>query len=424
MHSIKIFIVFIFFFTTSCFIGPVKELGYQIEDAYEDESINISSPEPLKDIQNHHSFSFKWDTNISELKSSHLKPFVHQNNLFLINSDGQLFLFDLVSGKLIWEIDTESPPLAGLNGDEGSFFFVDNSGYLNSFSHAGKINWKTFVGEVLASPISDMSNVYIKTTSNTFIALNVIDGSIKWKYQAPSPPLVIRSWAKPVIGSNNIYAGISSGKVMSLDKNQGLLVWETTFSEPKGVSEIERANDTTSSPVYDENIIYTVSSKGHIAALSALNGEIYWKRPFSSFEGIVADKKTLFSIHNSGSIYSFNKNDGKVLWSNFELKGRDLKALMLNDNLILVTDYEGYLHILDSATGDILSRTRLAKGPIIFAKKNPNEKNNLIFLSKSGDLISLNFIYDGKVNLKKSSNEDKNITDDKGTLLDNLFFWE
>ena len=115
----------------------------------------------------------------------------------------------------------------------------------------------------------------------------IADGSVNWTYKVPSSPLPIRSWGELTIFENILYAGIGSGKVITINITDGSLIWETTYSSPKGVSEIERSNDTTRKVIVDEFALYAISSKGNIAAISKINGEILWSRALSSFDGMV-----------------------------------------------------------------------------------------------------------------------------------------
>lgn len=195
--------------------------------------------------------------------------------------------------------------------------------------------------------------------------MSIIDGSFLWKYKLPSSPLPIRSWGEISINNNIIYIGSASGKVSAINALNGTLIWESTFSPPQGSSEMERSNDSTSKVIVDEFVIYAVSSKGSIASLSSDNGQILWARPLSSFKGMTSDKDNLYVTHNSGSIYALSKETSKVKWRNSDLLGRDVSRGFIFNNLLIVSDFEGYVHFIDLDDGNIIARTKLSDDLIL-----------------------------------------------------------
>jgi outer membrane protein assembly factor BamB len=395
---------------TSCFIGPVKELGYQIEDSFGDQNVDIDNPSQLIELKNKYNLKINYKFNIGSLSKKNLFFTSTDNKVFIVNSDRELYCLDITTGNRIFKREVTSGPLSGISSNLDSLFFVDLEGYLNSYDLEGNIQWKSYVGEVMTKPIADNKNVYLKTISNTFLAINNIDGSILWIYQAPTPPLILRSWGDIVINENHIISGISSGKIISIEKNSGFLKWETTFSEPKGVSEIDRANDITSAPIYDGSIIYVVSSKGHLSAIENNEGIVLWKRPFSSFNGIILDQNELFSVHKSGAIYAFDKNTGDVLWRNADLKGRDITKGILIDDSLIVSDYQGYLHFINRHDGKINSRFQLSDYPFLDYFYTNANKDGFLVLNSDGDLFSVSFLATEKN--KSNKNNDTSIISD------------
>lgn len=430
------FFVFLSFFLTSCF-GPVKELKYQIEDSWDDETSFINDPLPLAYIDNkikikiNHEFSLGGDAlrNMSIANSDRA--------FYFASRDGEIFAVSLINYQTEWIYDHKKNITSGLSYGADKIYFVDYSGYLCALSLQGNLQWKIFVGEVFSKPMFYENSIVVKTSTNKFISLHEIDGSILWSYQLPSSPLPIRSWGDLVYSEKILYAGGSSGKLLALNLKNGLLVWESTFSMPKGTSDIQRSNDTTSTPIIDEFYLYAVSSNGNIASIDKDNGSILWSRPFSSFIGMTSSKENLFVTHNSGAIYGISKEDGSVIWRNADLIGRDVsKGTILND-LLVVSDFEGYLHIIDINDGKIISRINLGNDLLLLPIFNPINKN-LIFSSLNGQISEIsipnldiqqqnevpkkeNSIINENDNLNKLDREDINEND---SFLEKLFFWK
>lgn len=430
-------IFFLPFFLISCF-GPVKDLKYQIEDSFEDSDLYINNPNPINnDLKNSFILSQISSGSFPDSTKINLK-LLNKNDLIVYASAiGNVFALNFKKNDFVWTYSHNKEITSGLSSNKDLIFFVDYDGYLIALSFEGNLEWKTYVGEVFSAPLSFDEYVIVKNSNNNFILLDLIDGSVKWNYQVPKSPLPTRSWGGLVQSEGIIYSGIGSGKVVAINSKNGLFIWETTYSPPKGVSEIERSNDTTSDVVVDEFAVYVVSSNGNIAALNKLDGSILWKRALSSFNGLILHKDLIYVTHNSGAIYCVDKNSQKVLWRNSDLLGRDVSKGYVFKDYLIVSDYEGYIHFLSLNNGVINARFKFEDGKHI----NPIsliDGENLFLTSIKGDYYwvksKLNN-YD-KPQLNINNNEKNNILlesddinenktkEDNEDLLDKLIFWD
>lgn len=424
MAKISLFFLLVVFLT-SCF-GPLKEIKYQIEDSSDLEDDFIDNPLPLNDFSNKFEIQILDTFKFSSETKRNFAQFISDNFFYYASHEGLISGYNLLNKDIEFSYKYHRNITAGLSSDSKNLYFVDSDGYLCALSLNNSIEWKTFVGEVLAPPYLISNRVIIKTTNNKFISLNKLDGSIYWTFQAINSPLTIKSWGEINSIDNYLYAGISSGKILAINSSNGSMVWETTYSQPNGISDIENSNDTTSMPIVDDSVVYVVSSKGNIAALSRNDGQVLWKRALSSFLGMTSNDDTLFITHNTGVIYALSKETGKVLWRNADLKGRDTsRPFVFNENLI-VSDYQGYLHFLNIKTGSIESRIKLSDSLLSYPLYDSNNESFWIS-SIEGDLFHV-----GKLSIAKNINDKKNENYDGSTepkelddsVLDKIFFWD
>lgn len=431
------FVLTLFFFLCSC-LGPVKELKYQIEDSWEDSASFVDNPTPLVDLDNKIDILAQSKSSLSGDSKRNFKLAFSDDKVFYASEDGLVSCLNIINNEILWDFRHQEKILAGLTADSKNIYFVDYEGYLNALSIKGFLEWRSFVGEVFAPPLVSGDSVIIRSSSNRFISLNTIDGQELWSYQLPIPTLSIRSWGEMSLKDNVIYSGISSGKIIALNVSDGTLIWEGTYSQPKGSSEIERSNDTTSKPVVDDSIVYIVASTGNIAALSRVDGSVLWSRPLSSFVGMGADDEMLYITHNSGSIYAVDKESNKVKWRNSDFLGRDVSKPVFYRNYLIISDYEGYLHFLDNKTGQTLARVKVSSSILLEPIVIPDSEN-LIICSISGDImvIAINSIEykakvkseaDEKTNLNDDINDEEKIkaksAQDDESIIDTLIFWD
>ena len=70
---------------SSCVFGPVKELKYQIEDAW-DEGKPVNEPTPLKQIYQKKSIQMLWEVNANKIESNKPLNIIVQNEKVFVLS--------------------------------------------------------------------------------------------------------------------------------------------------------------------------------------------------------------------------------------------------------------------------------------------------------------------------------------------------
>jgi len=427
------FTFFIFLFLLSCF-GPFKEIKYQIEDSWDDSESSPHNPKLLTDIVNQLDVSLISFADFDGSISKNLSPAITEKNFLFPSVEGHITNYNIEKNKKIWSYKHNSLISAGLSHNDKQLFFVDSQGFLCAIDLSnGLLEWKTFVGEVYGLPTIAVNQVFVKSFNGKIYALNSNDGSYNWSYQLPTAQLAIKSWGKLIFNDERIYSGAANGKILSINATNGSLVWETTYSQPKSSSELARANETTSDPVIDDFAIYVVSVNGNIASIEKNNGSIIWSRPLSSFYGMTINSSSIYVSHNSGAIYSLNKLTNEVLWRNSDLIGRDISKPIFYNNLIFVSDYEGYIHFLDSETGKIIARIKVSNSPVLLDQENilgdkifiSDLEGNIfyILLNKLNNEPHINGRDPKEQKIDKMVDENQTIQEDVN-LLDKIIFWD
>ena len=384
------FVFFIVFLLNGCFFGPVRELHDQIEETYFGNEFT-DPPTPLQDLKRNISIELEvmWKKNIGEHNGENFHIFNIDDFLFTATSDGIIEKLNRETGETLWQKNVETYITSGVSGDDENIYFSTSDGFLWCMNHEGELIWKTLLDGIINSlPIIYDSKIVVKINSYKIIQLNTKNGSVVWKYQAAIPPLTYKSEGKLVYSDNVVYLGLPGGKLIAIDSPTGGLVWESNISRAKGATDIERANDITSHPIIDGPVIYGVSTNGDISSLNRRNGKTIWTKPLSSFYGMAFDGLSLFVTHDTGSIYSVNKDDGEVKWRQSALKYRKVRTGTLIKDYIVFGDYDGYIHFLSINDGSIYERIKLDDSQIL---------NNIIQIDDSllllmtavGDIICM-----------------------------------
>jgi outer membrane protein assembly factor BamB len=171
--------------------------------------------------------------------------------------------------------------------------------------------------------------------------------------------LTLRGTSSPLLTSRLAIAGLSTGKVIAVDTQRGLPVWEQRVAIPQGRSELDRIVDIDGGLLLSGNTVYVVTYQGRVAGLDLDSGRILWQREASSYAGVAEGFGNVYVSAASGAIESIDERSASVLWSNDALARRQLSAPEVFSSYVAFGDLEGYLHLVSQVDGRFVARKRI-----------------------------------------------------------------
>ena len=359
----SLFVILLALTLVAC--GPVKDFKDQLTERIVGQD-PIDPPNDLKEFKAKLNPKILWSLKLGGSETFEFSPSIMGDEVYAASSDGSLAKIDLKTGKVIWKINTGEKLSGGVGVGVNEVTIGTSNGLLIAYDVTGKLLWKTRLSsQVLSAPTVHEGLVIVRTSDNQIHGLNVKDGLKKWTFSRSGPPLNLRSSAGVIASDGVVYAGFPGGKLVAIREDNGTLLWEATVAQPKGVTEIERASDVTSTPVIDGMTIYTVAYQGKISAVDRVNARTLWSRDISSYTGIGIDGARIYLSHTGGAVYSLAIESGKTYWRQGDLLNRKLTTPLGMGDFVIVGDLEGYLHILDKETGAFLGRIQLDDEPVM-----------------------------------------------------------
>ena len=156
-----------------------------------------------------------------------------------------------------------------------------------------------------------------------------------------------------------VYAGLSTGKVIAIDTQRGLPIWEQRIAVPTGRTELERMVDIDGGLLLSGNTLYVASYQGRVAGLDAQSGQVLWQREASSYVGVAEGFGNTYVSLAEGAVEGVDERSSTAMWSNKNLLRRQLSGPAVFSSYIAVGDYQGYLHILSQVDGRFVARTKI-----------------------------------------------------------------
>ncbi len=295
-----------------------------------------------------------------------LVPAIQGGRLYVADAEGTVFAMNAATGNVLWQRETGLPFSGGPEVDGRYIVLGSGNGDLVALNiQDGTPLWNARVdSEVLSVPRIAGSSVVVHTLHDSVYAFDLTSGDQRWKYIFPAPILTLRGSSSPAITGDSAIVGISGGKLLNLELETGVPLWETTVTPPHGRSELERIADLDADPVIVDGIVYVATYNGDLAAVDLSTGAVLWRRELSAHAGITAESGMLYVTDSDDVVWAASPQDGTGTWKQEALKYRRLTAPAVLGNLVVVGDLDGYLHWLDRRDGRIVASDRVAGGPI------------------------------------------------------------
>ncbi len=145
----------------------------------------------------------------------------------------------------------------------GNVYFGTDSGYLYKLTSSLFFLWRARLqaGGVIHGPVLDADGtVYCSSDSNRLFAVNPADGSVKWTAALDG------AGPRPVVGSDGVYVGTSTGHFYRLDKTTGAIAWEKQFE----------GAEFASCPILVAYSVYAVTTSDVLYSLYRQDGSTSW----------------------------------------------------------------------------------------------------------------------------------------------------
>ena len=290
-----------------------------------------------------------------------LVPAVEGSHIYAADVTGVVMALDRMNGDVQWKKDLELPVSGAVGVGYGMIMLGTLQGEVVALdASTGEEKWRSRVtSEVLAPPATNGDVVVVQTQDDRLIGLDASTGNQRWVFDSTPAVLSLRGTGAPLVTNHLAIAGLSTGKIVALDTQNGVPVWEQRVAIPQGRSELERIVDIDGGLLLSGGNLYVTSYQGRMAALELETGRVLWQRDASSYAGLAQGFGNVYVSLASGTVEGVDERSTTALWSNDSLARRQLSAPEVFSSYVAVGDMEGYLHLLSQVDGRFVGRTRI-----------------------------------------------------------------
>ncbi len=314
-------------------------------------------PAPLTEYKAGMSVHQAWSVSIGSGGGLGFVPTVIGDAVYAATPSGKVGKYDLLSGRAIWTVSTDNLS-AGAGSDGNTTVVATPSGQVIALDESGKVKWKAqATSEVSIPPVVGSGLAVVRSSDYRIQAFDLNSGERVWSVQRPGPALALRSNAQMVIAQGLVLTGLPGGKLMAINVSSGDVQWEGTVATPKGGSDLERLTDVVGSPQLLGPLMCAVAYQGRVVCFDvSQGGRPLWSKDFSSSVGLAVDDRGLYVPDQNSVLFGFDIRNGQQMWKQEALKNRRLTAPAVIGGAIAVGDYDGYVHFVSRADGQLLAR--------------------------------------------------------------------
>jgi len=324
-------------------------------------SDTFEQPAPVPEISSSIGLEPVWSMDVGDghdEKFLYLAPLNTGDRLYAASADGEVYSVASENGEVFWFRDLDEEISAGVGGDQGNLYLVTRDAELMALSREdGSALWRQpLPNEVLASPQSNGRLVVAQTIDGKVLAFDTATGELAWQYDSDVPVLSIRAAASPLVGADLVLASLANGKLMAISTETGQPVWQYEVGQPQGRTELERLVDVAGEPLILESAAMIVGYQGKLALVDLQTGQEIWSRPASSLQSPMIGNGNIFVAGANGDITAYRGSDRRELWVQDQLSWRQPTQPVVNEDHLLIGDFEGYIHMLSLEDGSLVGQ--------------------------------------------------------------------
>lgn len=302
------------------------------------------------------------------LANYNVAPAYANDTVFVPNQNGMAYALAITNGKIIWKNDTGTNLSAQPNTIANAVIFSSIKGVLTTIDDKdGQTLWRTDApSSIFSQPTIYDNSIYLQTHDGSVSAFDARNGSKEWSVTNNIPEITLPSNSSPVVLNNTVMIGNAFGAVLGFTVKGGDRTINIPIAIAHGSSPADKMVDITANPMLYDHYLIFAAYQGAIVALDKDNGKMLWAKKASIINNMAINNGVIFTTQDDSELKAYDIQTGDTVWTQDTLKWRKITAPIYYKGLIVVADYQGYLHFFNSLNGEYLGRYKLTPESDIF----------------------------------------------------------
>jgi len=341
-------------------------------------------PPPIGEFKVQQNIKQAWTFKFSPANQLNQGLAVVNDRVALASSEGAVAVVNTLDGKALWQHSLGTSLLSGA-GFDGERVVVITSNNQLVMLQAGKVVWKKrLTAQSYTNPLVAGARVFVLLADRSVAAFDLENGQALWTQQRAGEPLVLKQNGVLIPFQNTLLAGMG-GHLVSLNPDNGQIIWDVAIANPRGINDLERLVDLVASPSRARNSVCVRAFQAQIGCVDASRGSLVWNKASVGTKGLDGDADVLVSSESNGVVRAWSRSTGERTWDTDRLKYRDLTAPLLTAKGVVVGDEGGWIYVLSGKDGSLLNRLQTSAAGFASAP-TPLANGGFVILSRNGQL--------------------------------------
>lgn len=265
------------------------------------------------------------------------------------SADCNIYGLDSKTGKELWRIKADKAVLGAVTIKDGIAYIGASDNRFRAIDiKTGNVVWTYdgVKGYVVARPLIASDKIIFGAWDNTLYALNLSDGTEKWKWQSGksgmhySPASV---W--PVTSHGKVFIADPERALTAIDLNTGKTIWRTFASKVRESIGLSDDGERLYAKTMNDSVVcYSTASETPKEIWASNVGFGYEHAPSMPQEkgGVV------FGGTKDGLIYALEGTTGKVIWKHKIGNSLVNTVLPLSSKQVIATSSDGKIVLLNT----------------------------------------------------------------------------
>lgn len=302
------------------------------------------------------------------LANYNVAPAYANDTVFVPNQNGMAYALAITNGKIIWKNDTGTNLSVQPNTIANAVIFGSIKGTLTAIDDKdGQTLWRTDApSSIFSQPTIYDNSIYLQTHDGSVSAFDARNGSKEWSVANNIPEITLPSNSSPIILNNTVMIGNAFGAVLGFTIKSGDRTINIPIAISHGSSPADKMVDITANPMLYDHYLIFAAYQGAIVALDKDSGKMLWAKKASIINNMAINNGVIFTTQDDSELKAYDIQTGDTVWTQDTLKWRKITSPIYYKGLIVVADYQGYLHFFNSLNGEYLGRYKLTPKSDIF----------------------------------------------------------
>ena len=341
-------------------------------------------PPPIGEFKAQQAIKTLWTFKFAAADQLNQSLQIVNDHVALASADGTVAVVNTMDGKLSWKYALGMRLLSGAGFDGEKLAVISASNELVVLQD-GKLLWrKRMKAQSYTNPLVAGDRVFVLLADRSVAAFDAGTGQPLWTQQRPGEPLVLKQNGVLSVFQNSLLAGMG-GHLVSLNPDNGQILWDVAIANPRGINDLERLVDLVASPSRVRNSVCVRAFQAQIGCVDASRGALVWNKSSVGIKGLGGEAEVLVSSESNGVVRAWSRSTGERAWDTDRLKYRELSAPLWTTKGVVVGDEGGWIYVLSGKDGSLLNRLQTTASGFASAP-TPLADGGFVMLSRNGQL--------------------------------------